>query len=171
MIDFFFPTNVMGSQTLRLVAEAQQGGGDAFDIARLCRDLDPDDRKGWERAWLDLARRTEDAAREALSKGHERTAMQFFFHSNQYYRMSDVFLTIAENDVKAERFKLSQASFREAAALHNPPMEVITVRCGDEEYDGYFCHPKYPAPGKWPAVFLIGGADAFAEEIFSAAGR
>ena len=50
MIDFFFPTNVMGSQTLRLVAEAQQGGGDVFDIARLCRDLDPNDKKGWERA-------------------------------------------------------------------------------------------------------------------------
>jgi dienelactone hydrolase len=166
MIDFFFPTDAMGSQTLRLVAEAQQGGGEVFDIARLCRDLDPNDRKGWERAWLDLARRTEDNAREALSKGHEHTAMQFFFQANQYFRMSDVFLTIAENDTKAERFKLSQASFREAAALHKPPMEVISVRCGDEVYDGYFCHPKYPAPGKWPAVFLIGGADAFAEEIY-----
>ncbi|CAI8015251.1 Alpha/beta hydrolase ucsC [Geodia barretti] len=166
MIDFFFPTDAMGSQTLRLVAEAQQGGGEVFDIARLCRDLDPNDKKGWERAWLDLARRTEDNAREALSKGHEHTAMQFFFQANQYFRMSDVFLTIAENDTKAERFKLSQASFREAAVLHKPPMEVISVRCGDEVYDGYFCHPKYPAPGKWPAVFLIGGADAFSEEIY-----
>ena len=69
MIDFFFPTDAMGSQTLRLVAEAQQGGGEVFDIARLCRDLDPNDKKGWERAWLDLARRTEDNAREACPKG------------------------------------------------------------------------------------------------------
>ena len=166
MIDFFFPTNVMGSQTLRLVAEAQQGGGDAFDIARLCRGLNPDDRKGWERAWLDLARRTEAEARDALAAGHARTAMQFFFHANQYFRMSDVFLTMAENDVKAQRFRKSQECFRAAAALHNPPIEVLSVRCGDEEYDGYFCHPRDPAPGKWPAVFLIGGADAFAEEIF-----
>ncbi len=166
MIDFLFPTNVMGSQTLRLVAEAQQGGGDVFDIARLCRDLNPNDKEGWGQAWIDLAHRTEDNARDALSKGHEYTAMQSFFQANQYFRMSDVFLTIAESDTKAERFKLSQASFREAAALHKPAMDVISVRCGNEEYDGYFCHPKYPAPGKWPTVFLIGGADAFAEEIF-----
>ncbi len=166
MIDFLFPNHVMGTHTLRLVAESQQGGGDVFDIARLCRDIEPGDKKGWERAWLDMARRTEDLAREALSKGHEHTAMQFFFHANQYYRMSDTLLTIEENDVRAERFKMCQANFRAAAALHKPPVEVITVRCGDEEYDGYFCHPKYPASGQWPAVFLIGGADAFAEEIF-----
>ena len=31
MLDFFFPTEGMGSQTLRLVAEAGEGGGDAFE--------------------------------------------------------------------------------------------------------------------------------------------
>src|SRR5438094_5952406 len=34
MFDFFFPTHPFGGQTLRLVAQAQQGGGDVFDIAR-----------------------------------------------------------------------------------------------------------------------------------------
>ena len=43
---------------------------------------------------------------------------------------------------------------------------MITVRCGDEEYDGYFCHPVNPKPGKWPAVLFLGGADAYAEEIY-----
>lgn len=166
MIDFLFPAEVMGGQTLRLVAEAQQGGGDLFDVARLCRGLDPGDKGAWQDAWLGLARETEARAREALASGHERTARQFFFHANQYFRMSDVFLTIAENEVKAQRFRKSQECFRAAAALHDPPIEVVSVRCGDEEYDGYFCHPRNPAPGKWPAVFLMGGADAFAEEIF-----
>ncbi len=40
------------------------------------------------------------------------------------------------------------------------------MRCGDEEYDGYFCHPVNPKPGKWPAVLFLGGADAYAEEIY-----
>jgi dienelactone hydrolase len=40
------------------------------------------------------------------------------------------------------------------------------VRCGAEEYDGYFCHPVNPKPGKWPAVLFLGGADAYAEEIY-----
>lgn len=166
MFDFFEPTHVMGTHTLRLVAEAQQGGGDVFDIARLCRDIEPGDKQAWERAWLELAGRTEAKGREALAAGHENTAMKFFFHANQYYRMSDVFLTIAENDKKAERFRKSQETFRAGAALHRPPIEVIRVRCGNEEYDGYFCHPIGPKPGKWPAVLMLGGADAFAEEIF-----
>lgn len=166
MFDFFQPTHPFGGQTLRLVAEAQAGGGDVFDIARLCRDIEPGDKAGWEQAWIGLATRVEKKAKQALADGRRQTAMQFFFHANQYWRMSDVFLTIAENDTKAERFKKSQENFRAAAALHSPPIEVITVRCGDEVYDGYFCHPRDPAPGKWPAVFMIGGADAFAEEIY-----
>ena len=80
--------------------------------------------------------------------------------------MADVFLNIDRNDDKAAYFKKSQENFRAAAVLHDPPIEIITVKCGDEEYDGYFCHPRYPKPGKWPAIFFIGGADAFAEEIY-----
>ena len=47
-----------------------------------------------------------------------------------------------------------------------PKIELISVRCGSEEYDGYFCHPVDPKPGKWPAVLFLGGADAYAEEIY-----
>lgn len=166
MIDFFSPTTPFESQTLRLLAEAQQGGGDVFDIARLCRNLKAGDKVGWERAWLGLAEAMEAKARRELELGHARTSMQNFFHASQYYRMSDVFLTAAELDKKKARFLKSQETFRAAARLHVPPIEIITVHCGNEQYDGYFCHPVNPAPGEWPAVFLIGGADAFAEEIF-----
>ena len=49
MIDFFKPTHNFGFQVLRLVAEAQHGGGDVFDIARLCAGLELDDKA---RTWL-----------------------------------------------------------------------------------------------------------------------
>ena len=166
MFDFFFPTGPFGSQTLRTVAEASMGGGDVFDIARCCRRIEDGDKDGWEREWIALAERTESKAKKALAAGHKTTAMKYFFHANQYWRMSDVFLTIERNDDKAQRFLKSQENFRAAAALHSPPMEVISVRCGDEEYEGYFCHPFDPKPGKWPAVLFLGGADAFAEEIY-----
>ena len=166
MIDFFQPTHPFATQTLRLVAEAQQGGGDVFDIARLCRGIEPGDTEGWERAWLALARLKESEAKQALEAGHRRTALQNFFHANQYFRMSDVFLTAADMPKKTQRFLKSQENFRAAAKLHFPPIEVITVRCEEKKYDGYFCHPVDPVPGRWPAVFLIGGADAYSEEIF-----
>lgn len=165
MFDFFAPTHPFGAQTLRLVAEAQQGGGDVFDIARCASRIEIGDKDSWEREWLALAGATAARAQEALAAGHARTAMQNFFHANQYYRMADVFLT-GFDPKRAQYFAKAQENFRHAARLHAPAMEVIEVRCGAETYDGYFCHPVDPAPGKWPTVFLIGGADAFAEEIF-----
>jgi len=169
MFDFFTPTHPFGGQTLRLVAQAQQGGGDVFDIARTCNKIEPGDKDGWEREWLNLAQHIEAKAKEALAAGYKQTAMQYFFHANQYYRMADVFLTFAQETKKAERFRKAQENFRAAANLHQPKIEIITVRCGSEEYDGYFCHPVNPKSGKWSAVFFIGGADSYAEEIYFAA--
>ncbi|MEC7488867.1 MAG: alpha/beta hydrolase [Pseudomonadota bacterium] len=151
---------------MRLVAEASQGGGDTFEIARVCREIERGDALGWEKSWVDKAESTEGRAKKALTLGNSRTAMQYFFAANQYWRMADVFLTIERNADKAKYFKKCQENFRAAAALHAPPIEVITVQCGDEEYDGYFCHPRNSGSGKWPAIFFIGGADAFAEEIY-----
>ncbi|MBM3485609.1 MAG: alpha/beta hydrolase [Alphaproteobacteria bacterium] len=166
MLDFLSPTEPYSAQTLRLAAEAQAGGGDVFEIARLARTLDAGDADGWEKGWRGLAEATETRARAALAAGHRHTAMKAFFAANQYWRQSDVFLTGYDNPKKAAAFRKSQELFREGAKLHAPKIEVIEVRCGAETYDGYFCHPVNPAPGKWPAVFLVGGADAFAEEIF-----
>lgn len=166
MIDFLFPTEPFGSQTLRLVAQAQQGGGDLFDIARTCSNITAGDKPGWERAWLELAQTTEGRAKDALAKGHKDTARHYFFQANQYYRMSDVFLTGAEEAKKRERFRKAQENFRNAVTLQDPPIEIITVRCDNEEYDGYFCHPHRRQSGRWPAIFFIGGADSFAEEIY-----
>jgi dipeptidyl aminopeptidase/acylaminoacyl peptidase len=166
MIDFLKPTHPWGFHILRLAAEAGQGGGDVFDIARLAARLEPDDRPGWERGWLELGEKIEAEARGALAAGHRETARAHFFSANQYYRMSDVFLTAAEMERKRQRFLKAQENFRAAAALETPPIEVVRVRCGAEEYDGYFCHPNHPKAGKWPAVLFLGGADAYAEEIY-----
>ena len=56
MFDFFFPTEGMGSQTLRLVAEAGEGGGDVFEIARVCREIEPGNHESWERRGLQRRR-------------------------------------------------------------------------------------------------------------------
>ena len=45
---------------------------------------------------MELAEKTEARAKQALAAGRQRTARQYFFHANNYYRMSDVLLTIAE---------------------------------------------------------------------------
>jgi dipeptidyl aminopeptidase/acylaminoacyl peptidase len=166
MIDFLKPTHPWGFHVLRLAAEAQQGGGDLFDIARLCERLEPGDLAGWEGGWRGLAEKIEAEAKRALAGGHRQTARSHFFAANQYYRMSDVFLTAAEMEKKKRCFLKAQENFRFAAALSSPPIEVIRVRCGADEYDGYFCHPENPKSGAWPGILFLGGADAYAEEIY-----
>jgi dienelactone hydrolase len=166
MFDFLFPTHPFGGHTLRLVAQAQQGGADLFDIARAMKNVEAGDKAAWESAWLALADKTEQRAIAALASGHSLTAKQYFLHASNYYRMSDVLLTGAEESKRAERFRKAQENFRAAAKLSDPKIEVVSVRCGNEEYHGYFCHPAKPKPGKWPAVLFLGGADAYAEEIY-----
>ena len=166
MFDFLFPNHPFGVHTLRLVAQAQQGGADVFEIARAMKRVEAGDKDAWERAWLELAEKTEARARTALADGRRRTARQYFFHANSYYRMSDVLLTIAEEPKRADRFRKAQENFRAAAKLTDSKIEVVTIRCDNEEYDGYFCHPVNPRTGKWPAVLFLGGADAYAEEIY-----
>src|SRR5215210_2215588 len=117
MFDFLFPNHPFGGHTLRLVAQAQQGGGDVFDIARAMKNVEAGDKAAWERAWLALAQKTEARAKDALTAGRLSTARQYFFHASNYYRMSDVLLTIAEEPKRAERFRKSRDNFRAAAEL------------------------------------------------------
>jgi hypothetical protein len=79
MLDFINPSHPSEFAVLRLVAEAQEGGGDVFDIGHLCRNLEPGDLVAWEKAWLELADATEAKAKRELELGHKRTATQFFF--------------------------------------------------------------------------------------------
>src|SRR4030095_12237107 len=111
-----FPNHPFGGHTLRLVSQAQQGGGDVFDIARAMKNVEPGDKAAWERAWLELAEKTEARAQQAFAAGRQRTARQYFFHANNYYRMSDVLLTIADEPERAERFRKAQKNFRAGAA-------------------------------------------------------
>ena len=127
MIDFLNPAGPFGGQTQRLAAEALQGGGDLFDIARTAAIIEDGDLKGWEKAWLNLAQRTEARAKDALASGHTRTAMENFFAANQYYRQSDVF--IQDTELKAARFTQARNCFRAGAEHHTSPVEVISARC------------------------------------------
>ena len=79
MFDFLFPTEPFGGQTLRLVAQAQQGGGDLFDIARTCRNIQAGDKQSWEKAWLDLAQTTEARAQRSLERWPEVHREKLFF--------------------------------------------------------------------------------------------
>ena len=165
MFTFLTPHHPFASQTLRLAAEASQGGGDVFEIARCCENIELGDKDGWEREWIKLAEKTEGWAKEAFDAGHLVSARNYHFHANNYWRMADVFLQ-GFDPRRAQYFSKAQENFRAAVKLNSPKSEIIEVQCGEDTYDGYFFHPPSPKDKKFPVVFLIGGADAYAEEIY-----
>jgi dienelactone hydrolase len=165
MIDYFQPTNPFAAQTQRLAAEAQLGGGDLFDIDRLCRNLEPGDSEAWQAAWLQLAEATEGRADAAFAQGNDHTAAHHAFCANQYYRQSEIFMAPGDKR-KRQRFVKARNCFRAAAAVQTPAIEVVQIASGGETYDGYFCLPGAPAAAAMPVVIMIGGADAYAEENY-----
>lgn len=165
MLEIFPDKPEWAVQTQRLLAEAAYGGADVFECDAAARRVKSGDTESWQREWRRLAEETESAARESLAAGHEVTARQRFFRASNYYRHADFFLP-GTDPRKKEFFVLANGCFRQAAALNTPRIEEIEIQCGDETYNGYFCHPRNPAPGQWPAVLMLGGADSLAEELY-----
>jgi dipeptidyl aminopeptidase/acylaminoacyl peptidase len=162
----FFPTHSeWGVQTQRLVAQVAYGGADYFDCARTVERIEPGDPTSWQGEWQHLAEEVEQRARAAAAKNQDAAAMRHYFHAGSYYRQSDFFLP-GRDARKTELFLKANACFNEGARRHRPTIEPIQVRCGTETYDGYFYVPDRAGRKPIPGVFLIGGADSLAEELF-----
>lgn len=165
MIDFFNPSEPFSGQTQRLVARSQNGAADIFEIANFASRVDVGDTAAWVSAWEELATNAESEATAADERGHRATAIARYFHASTYWQMSDVFAS-GQPDRSAPFLK-SQEMFRRGARLHEPEIRVVSVRNGDETYDGYYCLPPGHKPGeKVPGILFIGGADAFTEETY-----
>jgi dienelactone hydrolase len=165
MLEFFPGHREWSIQTLRLIAEAQYGGADVNECYETSRRITPGDPESWQREWQALGETVEARGRAALADGHRVSARQHFFRACNYFRQADFFLP-GRDPRKRELFVRASENFQAGARLHTPPIERIEVPCGTERYAGYFCHPKNPPPGRWPAVLMLGGADSLAEELF-----
>ncbi len=165
MVDLFPGHPDWSIQTQRVIAEAAFGGGDVFECSRTAEKIKPGDQESWWQEWVGLARATEAEGRRALADGALVTGKQYLFRASNYYRHADFFL-LGTDHRKREDFIRTQACFRDAAKLQTPKIEFVQVTCGTDVYDGYFLHPHDPAPGKWPVVLMLGGADSLAEELY-----
>lgn len=169
MIDFFRPTERYGIQTQRLVARAQFGAADIFEIASLTQRLNADDLDAWKAGWTELGEIAQREAEDAEKAGHTTTAIERYFHASTYYQQSDIFTPSGRPERKIP-FVKSQAMFRKGAALHDPEIRLVTVPCGEERYEGYWCLPAgYRCGMRVPTVLFIGGGDAYTEETYFSA--
>ena len=146
MLDFVNPSHPSKFAVLRLVAEAQEGGGDVFDIGRVCKTLEPGDNVGWEKAWVELAERIEAKAKQELALISGRRCSSFSMQTN---------ITECRRIPRGGSVRASQGAVFEmpgelscGGEASYSAHRVYKLRCGDEEYEGYFCHPVRPGSGQ-----------------------
>jgi hypothetical protein len=164
----YFPENRGWShQLVRLIGEAQNGGGDFGEIHRAASKMKVGDQESWFLEWCNLAAYVEKLGTSAEQKSFDNTAMQSYFRASNYYRMADFYLD--KDDPREQPTYLKHVSlFQKAGALHAPAIEAVRIPFEGKNLHGYFVEAtgKLSKPEKAPCIIIFGGADATCEEAY-----
>lgn len=152
-MDFYFMW-VLGHQTY--------GGaefGECFHIASRIRDGDPE---SWAEAWIQLASQVEGTACAALESGHRVSAREASLRASTYYRAALACMRPTDHRF-GDASSRSVSCFRNAATLHDFPIEPVEVAFEGKSLPGYFARVDGE---KRRTLIVVGGAETSAEELY-----
>ena len=135
--------------------------GECFDAARRIDERDPE---SWPSEWSRLAERVEGFGRQALEVGDIVSARGAFQRASNYYRAAE-YGCVPSHPRFHELWRRGVAAFRQAAALHDPPVRSVEVPFEGATLPGYFWSPDETATPR-PTLFIAGGNDDTIEEDF-----
>ena len=147
-----------------ILAHQREGGsafGECFYAAAQVRDGDPE---SWYTAWMELARRVESQAAQALARGHRVSAHETYLRAFTYHQMASIFIRPRDQRLR-EGWQKAQWCFRQAAAQCKPPIEPIQIPFAGKVLPGYFLC-GHNENRKAPTLILIGGGETCAEELY-----
>lgn len=154
-MDYYFSW-ILGRQTLGACES-----GECFAVASAISDGDPE---SWQREWLAIAKRVEYRAEISLQGGHFVSAREAYLRASTYYR-APLFIMAPQNPAFHENWGKSQACFRKAAALFDPPIEQLEVPYKGKRLPGYLWKAD-ASDVRRPTVIVIGGMETFAEDAY-----
>lgn len=161
--DPIYRPSAASENAMRIIEEAEYGGGDVFDCIRTMQKIRPGNMEDWISEWTKIAKISKEKGDEAMKKGHLLTARKSYLNAYNYYRHGSFFILMMDPR-KAEYYKLSDECFRKAAALFDPPFEYLSVDYEGKTLDAILYHTK--KPGKNPLVIYVLGLDAQKEEYY-----
>lgn len=139
-------------------------GSDAEECYEVASRIVDGDPESWQHEWAALAGRVEEVADTALNRGDQLTARGAYLRACTYYR-APLFMMRPEDPAFYENWEKLQSCFQEAAALFDPPIEIIGVPFQDTMLPGYSW--KVDNRGqKRPTLIVIGGIETFAEDCY-----
>jgi len=161
---------VWSTQIHRLISYASLGAADFSEVHSVARTLTPGDDEGWYSGFVRLGSELDHKAAEAAGTGHSLAAIQAWERACIYFRMAATFRSM-HGDVEIPSVGESRRCFQVARAQDTClRIEQIEIPCETVSLPSYFLRPTVdPAPA--PTVIVLGGIDAFSEEMYFKIGR
>ncbi len=126
-----------------------------------------DQGERWHEVALTLGLRDTERAEAALAAGHRRTARDWYLAAAACYRFGQVPLLDSDR-AKTLLYQRLIDAFGRAGALHDPPVEYVSIPWGGGLLRAWLLRPPtLHAPP--PTVIVVGGFDGWREEYYSGA--
>jgi dienelactone hydrolase len=165
---FFFKNKDMDFYLVVAIMNISNSGasfGKLMYAAQRIKENDPD---SWAREFIDLARKCEKRADEAMSEGNIVSAREAYLHAFTYYRIAIIGINPSDK-LRNETYNKFVSCFQRGAENLEAHIEPITVPWiyNDREYSmpGYFMSPD-DSGVKRPTIISINGGEMFPEDQY-----
>ena len=157
-------------QLIRALGVADYGGSTVGECLAVVAEITDGSPRSWALAFERLARRVEERGRRCLAAGRPLSGRDHLLRASTYYRTAEYY---AEGDAgrSSETGERSRTCFTDAAALLDPPVELVAVPFEGGSLPGYLVRPRHRPPDggrarSAPVLIGMGGFDSSAEELY-----
>jgi pimeloyl-ACP methyl ester carboxylesterase len=157
-------------QLIRALGVADYGGSTVGECLSVVAEITDGSPRSWALAFERLAHRVEERGRSCLDAGHRTSGRDHLLRASTYYRTAEYY---AEGDAgrSIETGQRSRACFTDAAALLEPPVELVGVPFEGGSLPGYLARPpradsRDGGSPRFPTLVGVGGFDSSAEELY-----
>ena len=161
----YFDNPEYDGQFLRSLDYAPLGAqiGEAWAIAAQIQAGNP---TSWYNAWSSYADRLFDLGLKSRAAGHRVSVRNAFLRASNYYRTAYIFMFALPVDPRViEAYGKQTDSFQKAAALFEPPIEILKIPYENTTLPGYFIKPDESEAAR-KTLLCTGGYDGTCEELF-----
>lgn len=151
-------------QLNRVLTQSHYGGGEFFECIEAASRITAGDLDSFNEGWSFAGNQTMAIADAAMEKGHVVTARQAYLRASNYLRTAEFFLKPTNPHKVPGYIRATDAFWKGAAMLPNPPQRV-SVPFEGSEMRGFFLQPVGAQPNG-PMMIMFGGLDSTAEELY-----
>jgi hypothetical protein len=152
------------SHFTRIMGRGNYGGSAVGECYETASRIVDGDFESYTNAWEGTAQRVEVIGRDCFAKGHRVSARDALLRATTYWGASTMYVSPTDPRQRSS-YEKARACFREAAALFDPPIEVVTIPYEKgRTLPGYFMRAGTAAE-KRPTILMLGGGDSALEDL------